>query len=82
MMMISSVVLSIFASWGLQNDNGEDNSNAHARSSPQVRGVARIFGRPFDGDAFGLSIKISLRNAREWCRFPVPLAGSSNEKPA
>jgi hypothetical protein len=46
MMMISSVVLSIFASWGLQNDNGEDNSNAHARSSPQVRGVARIFGRP------------------------------------
>jgi hypothetical protein len=46
MMMISSVVLSIFASWGLQNDNGEDNSDAHARSSPQVRGVARISGRP------------------------------------
>jgi hypothetical protein len=71
MMMISSVVLSIFASWGLQNDNGEDNSDAHAHSSPQVRGVARIFGRPFDGDAFGSPSKFLYENAREWCRFPV-----------
>ena len=45
-MMIRSKVLSNFASWDLQSNNGEDNSNAHARSSPQVHALARFFPQP------------------------------------
>jgi hypothetical protein len=45
-MMIRSKVLSNFASWDLQSTNGEDNSNAHARSSPQVHALARFFPQP------------------------------------
>jgi hypothetical protein len=46
MMMIRSKVLSNFASWDLQSNNGEDNSNAYARSSPQVHALARFFPQP------------------------------------
>jgi hypothetical protein len=45
-MMIRSKVLSNFASWDLQSNNGEDNSNTYARSSPQVHALARFFHSP------------------------------------
>ena len=62
-MMIRSKVLSNFASWDLQSNNGEDNSNAYARSSPQVHALARFFPQPCIVIHLGPPSKELVRNA-------------------
>jgi hypothetical protein len=52
-----------------QSNNGEDHSNAHTCSSPQVHGLARFFPQP--GILIHLAVKGLLRNARERCWFPL-----------
>ena len=47
MMATKSKVLSIFASCrSLQSKNGEDHSNAHAGSCPQIHSLSGFFPKP------------------------------------